>query len=231
MKRISKKTNIPSGKECIGQGVEFIENCLKEVGVKPKLLIRTVLLCEEVLSQFAENTDEKTNITIHVKKSFGDASVTISAKGSNFDLYSESDDEESAIRSIYLRSQNDRLKFYHINNSSYAKIFAGTKDKSVIVNTVIALLLGILFGSVLKFLVPENLTNAVIDYALDPVKTMFMSALKIIIAPVVFFSIVSSVSQFKEMTELGRIGVKVWIYKGEKFTRKSNPSNGEGGKA
>ena len=32
-------------------------------------------------------------------------------------------------------------------------------------------------------------------------------------------------------TQYGRIGVKVWIYKGEKFTRKSNPSNGEGGKA
>ena len=32
-------------------------------------------------------------------------------------------------------------------------------------------------------------------------------------------------------TQYGRIGVKVWIYKGEKFARKSNPSNGEGGKA
>ena len=32
-------------------------------------------------------------------------------------------------------------------------------------------------------------------------------------------------------TTYGRIGVKVWIYKGEKFARKSNPSNGEGGKA
>ena len=32
-------------------------------------------------------------------------------------------------------------------------------------------------------------------------------------------------------TQYGKIGVKVWIYKGEKFARKSNPSNGEGGKA
>ena len=32
-------------------------------------------------------------------------------------------------------------------------------------------------------------------------------------------------------TQYGRIGVKVWIYKGEKFARKSNPINGEGGKA
>ena len=32
-------------------------------------------------------------------------------------------------------------------------------------------------------------------------------------------------------TTYGKIGVKVWIYKGEKFARKSNPSNGEGGKA
>ena len=32
-------------------------------------------------------------------------------------------------------------------------------------------------------------------------------------------------------TTYGKVGVKVWIYKGEKFARKSNPSNGEGGKA
>ena len=37
---------------------------------------------------------------------------------------------------------------------------------------------------------------------------MFMNALMIIIAPVVFFSLVSCISQFKNLAELGRIGAK-----------------------
>ena len=38
---------------------------------------------------------------------------------------------------------------------------------------------------------------------------MFLNALKIVIGPVIFFSIVSCISQFKDLSELGRIGAKV----------------------
>jgi Na+/H+-dicarboxylate symporter len=38
---------------------------------------------------------------------------------------------------------------------------------------------------------------------------MYMNALKMIVAPVVFFSIISCIVQFSSLTELGRIGGKV----------------------
>ena len=38
---------------------------------------------------------------------------------------------------------------------------------------------------------------------------MFLNALKMIVAPVVFFSPVSCVSQFGSISEIGKIGIKI----------------------
>ena len=61
----------------------------------------------------------------------------------------------------------------------------------------------------MKFAMPDAMCTATCDYLLSPVSSMFMSALKIVIAPVVFFSIVSCISSFGDLSELGRIGARV----------------------
>ena len=61
----------------------------------------------------------------------------------------------------------------------------------------------------MRLLVPEAITNGALTYFLNPVKKMYLSALSIIIGPVVFFSIVTCISQFDDLRELGKIGAKV----------------------
>jgi len=43
----------------------------------------------------------------------------------------------------------------------------------------------------------------------SPIKTMFLNALKMVVAPVVFFSIISCIVQFSDLSSLGRIGGKI----------------------
>ncbi len=81
--------------------------------------------------------------------------------------------------------------------------------KSLLVSTVIALILGIVAGLLLNYVVPPVVTDALCHYLFEPIRTVFMNAIKIIIAPVVFFSIVCCIAQFKDLSELGRIGIKV----------------------
>ena len=71
------------------------------------------------------------------------------------------------------------------------------------------MILGVLFGFLARFLFPGTITDGLCTYVLGPVKTIFMNSLKIIIGPIVFFSIVTCFSQFKSIEELGRIGIKV----------------------
>ena len=63
----------------------------------------------------------------------------------------------------------------------------------------LAVCLGILFSSFM----PANLNGFINDAIFMPVKTMYMNALKMIVAPVVFFSIVSYIVRFSDLSELG----------------------------
>lgn len=75
----------------------------------------------------------------------------------------------------------------------------------------IALLMGIILGSLINFSVPN-----LIEYILNPINmlgSMFITALKMLIVPVVFFSIVTGVTNLEDTASLGRIGGKsIFLY-------------------
>ena len=204
---------------CITKCMQFIETELDAAGVDPRLAIRAQLLSEEMTAALLENNDSKGgDIRVQILKRFGDTSITISAKGSEFEIFGNEDgvsadmgDEEAqdALRSIILRSFSERLKYSHKNGINSVRIMTGQSEMSTMKLTLGALALGILFGLILKLAMPEAACVAICDYLLSPVSTMFMNALKIVIAPVVLFSIVSCISGFGDLSELGRIGAKV----------------------
>ncbi len=75
--------------------------------------------------------------------------------------------------------------------------------------TIGALVLGIVFGFLMNGVLPQAVANGISTYLLNPLKTMFMNALQSVIGPVIFFSMVSCISQFKDLRELGRIALKI----------------------
>ena len=224
MRFMNKKKDITcTYSAALTESLSFIESSLRELGVNQKLALRTVLLAEELLPQFIQYSDPGARLRIQVQKLLGDASVTIHAPGRQFDplgspaegagafgqMEMEDEEAQQAIRSILLKSQGDRLKLTHKGGTNHARILVGQSNQSMLVWTVAALIAGLLFGVLMKFAFPAALDHGLSTYLLNPAKTMFMNALKIIIGPVVFFSIVSCISQFKDLAELGRIAAKV----------------------
>ena len=202
----------------LAKSMTFIEESLKKMNIKSKLLVRAELLAEEVIVSFANHGPEDMYITICIKKKLGDICIEISAYGAEFDLGElnreltddmSDPDQESAIRSIILKAHGEKLKYSHSKGVNRVSIAAGKADRSSIIKTFIALILGLLVGIGASLLLPKNVSEGMCTYVLNPVKTMFMSALRIIVAPVIFFSIASCISQFKNLSELGRIGAKV----------------------
>ena len=217
----SKKMTFPSDSpETISRCTRFIEDALRELEIDRKLILRTVLTAEEVVVRMMAHA-AKGNISVRIRRLMGDAEIRILSEGDSFDLSGigaeetvallemEDEDAERAIRSILLSSLGDRLKYSHKRGVNRVRIMAGQSEKSMLRETIVALVLGVVFGLLMKFVFPEGVSGGIGDYLLGPVKTMFMNALKIVIAPVVFFSIVSCIAQFKDLTELGRIGAKV----------------------
>ena len=210
-----------SGSDLLPVCMGFIEESLEALGTDRGLMIRTLLTAEEVIRTLAVQSTDEGRISVSVKRFLGDSEVIISSKGGEIELTGRvdgipddiegMDDEEAelAIRSILLKSLGDRLRYSYRNGENRIRIQTGQTERSMLRLTIAALVAGIIAGLILRFAVPEFFADGLCDYLLGPVKTMFMNALRIVIAPVVFFSIVSCISQFRNITELGRIGAKV----------------------
>lgn len=65
-----------------------------------------------------------------------------------------------------------------------------------------------LLGTVTIELAVKGEPFSLTENMLSPVKTMYLNALKMVVAPVVFFSIVACIVQFSDLSALGRIGGK-----------------------
>ena len=219
---MNKKTEFPVSEQgVLAKGIEFVEEALEELSVPKKQALRIQLAVEELLSTLIQNSSPDAVIKIQVKKYLSDATVRIQAAGKEFILYeslaeeTETIDEmaddkaESAIRSVLLRSFGNDLKLSHKNGINQAQITVRQSGSSTVIWTLCALVLGLLFGAILKNLIPTVVSDGISTYVLHPIQTMFMNALKIIIGPVVFFSIVTCISQFSDLAELGRIAGKV----------------------
>ncbi len=83
------------------------------------------------------------------------------------------------------------------------------RKKAAFRKTLTALVAAIFVGLLLRLVGTDSLNAAVSEYLLTPLKTMFLNALKLVVAPVVFFMISSSVAGISDLKVYGRIGVKV----------------------
>lgn len=223
MRFINKKAAFPiRDPECISKCMQFIVAGLEQAKTDRKLAIKTQLLAEEMIAALIDNNDAKGgDVRIQVKKFFGDTGITISVKGREFDLFGngrdladdideiEVDEAQDVIRSIILRSHGEDLKYGHKKDINSVRIMVGHEGLSFTKITVIALLAGLLFGIILKYAVPEAGVSFVCDYMLTPVQDVFMNSIRIVIAPMVFFSIATCLSGFSDISELGKIGVRV----------------------
>ena len=213
-----KKIFEAGSSELIPDAVSFIEDALSGPGIDRRLVLRTVLTAEEVITRLAAHTEEGGSVSVRIKRLVGDAVIEISSRGEELsltdvvdsDIISMEDEEaERSIRSIILNSMSDTLKYSYKAGINRVRILTGQTDRSSLQLTIMALVLGIVLGLILRTAAPDAFAAGLCTYLFEPVKTMFMSALKIVIAPVVFFSIVSCIAQFRNLAELGRIGAKV----------------------
>ena len=197
---------------------EYIGAELQKLGIGTRYARKTELLSEETVEMFFEHAKESAPLKVKISRFFGDVSVSLSMPGEEFDPTGETDgiDEdpdlivsENAIRSILIRSHGEKYRYRNKGGVNYARILTGQDEQRSRNYTMIALLAGLLFGLFARFVLPAGVTQFLCAYLMEPIKTMFMNALNIIIAPVVFFSIVTCFSQFDSIKDFGKLGAKV----------------------
>ena len=205
----------------IGKAISYIRENLKERKIPSKEITQAGLSAEEIINAMIDHIDNKSNkIDVNVTSFLGNVEVRIASRGTAFEMADVEDrlmlpdddsDSKSAdiMRELFIRVLGSGVALKNVRGVNTATIQVSKSKYRQLIITVIALILGVIFGSLVKNICSEALTQAIIRNVLNPVSTMFLNALKVVVAPLVLFSIASSISDFGDMKSLGRIAGKV----------------------
>ena len=201
--------------------LDAVEEKLTAFGLKRREITRAMLACEELISSMTAFAPQGARMQLSLRKLLGDITIEISMPGEAYD-FAESlqmglsldtddigQDAQNQIRSIILRSFAEDLKYRHRSGTNSVRLTVLRSKQSQLYYTLGAIVLAVVTGLLLKAAAPSAFLSVLNESLLTSIKTMFMNGLKMVVAPVVFFSIVSCISQFGSLSEMGKVGGKV----------------------
>ena len=204
----------------IAQITGFVSDRLREAGVSDVQINKSVLVVEEAAGCMVQHAPEGVGIDVRLKSYFGYVTVELSSEGDKFSLeksisavsLAEEEMDEGTldvIRRIMLRSFAPGIRYHHTNGTNRIRLMIVRSPRAHLYRTLGALAAAVITGMILSGIGADSFNSVFDSYLLNPIKTMYMNALKMVVAPVVFFSIVSCIMRFSDMSELGRIGGRV----------------------
>ncbi len=111
-----------------------------------------------------------------------------------------------------LKALRNNLSYYHRGVHNEVEFVAHKSRPQTLKVISIAFVAAVVVGLLLRFYGGASLNNGISTYVLIPLRTMFLNALKMLVVPVVFFAISSSVAGVSDIREYGRIGIKVFSF-------------------
>lgn len=204
----------------LGEALKVIKEKLNYYKIDSRDIEKNLLASEEIMHVLLDHSEKAEHIYLSVRRVFDEVSIEISVPGKEIHPEKEIDpgksiciddigpNTERIIRSMILKSFKSNLKYRYRDGMNTVRISAIRFKRAMLYITLGVMLLAIVLGFLGKSFVPQSICLSVNDNILIPVKLMYMDALKLIVAPVVFFSIISCIGQLSDLSEIGKIGGK-----------------------
>lgn len=195
--------------EKYSEEINQLKSSLAALNLNHNEIMFAQLLVEEIFLSFksvsAETEDFYANISI--KKRFGNVNIEISSKDEPFNpLKNLSDyniDDDDYFNVQILKNNIDKLKYYRANGKNIISIKIREVYNKYIKNTVTGLILGIIIGLFLKTFVSFEVNDWIVENIIDSLQIIFINALTMVIAPMIFFSIIDGIINMSDATYIG----------------------------
>ena len=208
----------------IMEALEFLGAELPRKKISEKDIIKTRLLAEECLFKLAKDAAEGTTFEIWIRSVLGNVTTKIKCKGKEIDFsdalalsgndFKNAFDEEmddsaiETIQNMLLKGFADKFKISRKKNMNYIDIITKKDPQMILYITLSAIVLAVIIGLFMRLCLSETIYNGFCNNVLQPLKTIYMNLLSMIVGPVVFFSMITCMMQFSDMRSFGRIGGK-----------------------
>ncbi len=190
-----------------------LEPQLSTLKIEQKDILNAELLVEEIFWRMV-NLGNVEQVKVHVVKSFfGKIQIQMTAQGASYNPLVEvtdfDEDDEDYYRMMILKANRQKLTWHHKNNRNVVTISVGSEKNLQLKLTLAGMVGGVLCGFFMKeFFAPETIA-LISDDVIKPIYTMFMNALSMIIAPVIFFSVSCGITGMNAGASVGRVGSKL----------------------
>ena len=190
-----------------------LEPQLEQLKIKQKDILNAQLLVEEIFWRMV-NLGKVEQVKVQVfKKFFGKVQIQMTATGASYNPLVEvtdfNEDDEEYYRTLILKANRQKLSWLYKNNLNVVTISVRSEKNLQLKLTLAGMVGGIVFGVFLKeFVSPETIALISEDF-ITPINTMFLNALSMIIAPVIFFSVLGGIIGMNAGANVGRVGSKL----------------------
>lgn len=222
----SKKFIIEPNLESVSTAVEELHATLRQWNCKTDQVVQSVLTIEEVLVHIIQSDCNPERIYLHLKKGLRKTNATITCRGSEITLtdkmllsvdpadldVQDADMEPTAgnfIHEMILKLMGERISAKYSKGINTIRVTVEKNDKAPLIDAVMAILLAVITGLTLRVALPADAIKLVADNLFYPVYIIFIRAMQMIMAPLIFFSLASSVVGLSDLRSLGRAGGKM----------------------
>ena len=222
----AKKQEIPKIKR-------FIKGYCKELKLEKDTYDWIMKQAEEVVGSLVDHANSNSQIEISFSKNiiFGKR-IKISVQGQKYDIIKDvikkssdfdllnitnkkidkkklGDEPREQVENYVYKILKKYIKYKYSNGTNTVEIPLRKSEKRSTTVTFVSLLLGLAFGIICNLFVPAEINNNINEFILLPVNTIFLNAIKLVVIPVVFFSIATSIGSFASISEIGKAGIKI----------------------
>ena len=197
--------------ETLGDVSQELEAYLKEHNTDAKDIQTALLLLEEISVRFLEQSPE-TPVQVRVRNRFGSISVTLSNAAEDFNPISEIKDwgteSENYFRTLIFRANAEKLDYARQNGRNVVNIKARKPKNRMMVLALLMLVAGIVLGLVMVHTMGTE-SASLFDYEVfETISAMFFNALGMLIIPMIFCSVVTTIAGLSSLSDTGRLGGK-----------------------
>lgn len=198
-----------------GKVVDWLEEILAGMKVTRREIFVAELLLEENFYCLAEASGDASSFSarLDVRKRFGDVDLRLSAHGEPFNPLEELNEATEDTAELYslaiLKAHRDKISHSWKKGENVISMRIHRSDSKTAVHTLIALVLGVVLGVAMKAGLGAETIRWVGDNLFLPVETIFMNALLMVAAPLIFFSVTAGITGMSDTADIGRMGGKL----------------------
>ena len=198
--------------ETFRETIAAIGESLIKLGVSAKEAETARQLLEHIYSLQLSLRPE-VHVKVSLQKHFGDISVRMETIGKAYNplqvLTEWNEEDPDYQRTIVLKSKKEMLSYTHSNGKNIVTIKVHEAGNKQIRYTLFAMVMGILAGALIQEMLSPDFIAMLNKNIIGSIRTMFLNSLNMMIAPVVFFSIISGITSISNASDIGRIGGKL----------------------